>query len=138
MSTVAIDALSNPGTSFTPSLTFGGGSTGMTYGTRTGVYVRVGSLVFFSLNIVLTAKGSSTGVAVISGLPVAASSAAYTAPATYVDGMSSISGAIVALIAPSASACAIYQTATGSTAQLTNSNFTNATNVFLSGVYAVA
>jgi hypothetical protein len=56
---------------FTPTLKFGGGNSGMT-GTFTGEYEQVGNRVFYSIGIVLTAKGSSTGSAVVGGLPVTA------------------------------------------------------------------
>lgn len=57
---------------FTPTFTFGGGSTGMTFSERTGVYRRVGGLWLVEIRIVLTAKGSSTGDAVIGMLPAIA------------------------------------------------------------------
>ena len=55
--------------SWTPVLTFGGGSTGMTYSDQVGNYVKVGKWVTLSFNIALTAKGSSTGGAKITGIP---------------------------------------------------------------------
>lgn len=66
------DALTqwNNTTSWTPVLSFGGGSTGITYSVQVGEYLRLGSMVFIYVNILLTSKGSSTGAAVISGLPV--------------------------------------------------------------------
>jgi hypothetical protein len=61
---------------FTPSLTFGGGTTGITYsGGRTGTYVKVGKMVFCSCRMVLSAKGASTGDALITGLPFTSQSA---------------------------------------------------------------
>lgn len=54
---------------FTPVLEFGGGTTGITYSTQTGSLIQIGELIHFSLKIVLTSKGSSTGEATISGLP---------------------------------------------------------------------
>jgi hypothetical protein len=58
---------------WTPALTFGGGATGLTYSTRTGSYTKIGNCVFIELTIALSAKGSSTGAGVISGLPFAVS-----------------------------------------------------------------
>ena len=55
--------------SWTPTLDFGGGTTGITYGTRSAVYTKIGNVVYFSLRIYLTSKGSSTGHAHISGFP---------------------------------------------------------------------
>jgi hypothetical protein len=63
-------------TSFTPTLRFGGGSTGITYTTQLGRYTRVGNLVAFNIVLILTSKGSSTGSATIAGLPVSASGTA--------------------------------------------------------------
>ena len=54
---------------WTPTLQFGGGSTGITYSTRSGTYTKVCNLVTVEMQIVLTSKGSSTGTAQISGLP---------------------------------------------------------------------
>jgi hypothetical protein len=56
---------------WTPSLTFGGGSTGITYGFQSGSYQKIGNTVWLTGRITLTAKGSSTGAAVIGGLPFA-------------------------------------------------------------------
>ena len=52
---------------WTPALKFGGNSVGMT-GTFTGTRTRVGRLVTGTFEITLTAKGSSTGNATITGL----------------------------------------------------------------------
>lgn len=55
---------------WTPSLQFGGAASGMTYGaTRTGHYIKVGQLVHISFRLVLTARGTSTGNATVTGLP---------------------------------------------------------------------
>ena len=55
---------------FTPVLQFGGGTTGITYGTQAGVWNKISeSLVQFTLRITLTSKGSDTGTAEIHGMP---------------------------------------------------------------------
>lgn len=54
---------------WTPVLTFGGASTGITYTTQTGAYVKVGRLVFARCRIVLSNKGSATGTAAVTGVP---------------------------------------------------------------------
>ena len=54
---------------WTPVLQFGGGTTGIAYGTQDGVYTKIGRTVHFSFRIILTSKGSSTGQATITGLP---------------------------------------------------------------------
>ena len=55
--------------SWTPSITLGGGSTGMTYSRQEGHYTKIGRQVFAQFRITLTAKGSSTGQLRINGLP---------------------------------------------------------------------
>lgn len=55
---------------FTPVLAFGGASTGITYSTQVGKYTRIGNIIYFSIGIALSSKGSSTGGATITGLPV--------------------------------------------------------------------
>lgn len=55
--------------SWTPVLSFGGASTGITYLSRGGWYSRYGNILFYGCTISLNSKGSSTGAAVIDGLP---------------------------------------------------------------------
>jgi hypothetical protein len=55
--------------SWTPRLTFGGASVGMTYSVQSGSYIKIGRLVHVTGRIQLTSKGVSTGIAGIDGLP---------------------------------------------------------------------
>lgn len=66
------DLLGSSG-NWTPVLAFGGASTGITYGTQTGIYNRVGNIVYISARMSLTSKGSATGIATVTGLPFAVS-----------------------------------------------------------------
>lgn len=59
---------------WTPSLTFGGGATGLTTSLTVGRYTRIGNKVSLSGVIVLTAKGSSTGDVIVGNLPFTAGS----------------------------------------------------------------
>lgn len=61
---------------WTPSIAFGGASTGIVYASRNGVYIKAGKLVFVSGAFALTNKGSSTGNAAITGLPFTSNSTA--------------------------------------------------------------
>jgi hypothetical protein len=54
---------------FTPSVAFGGASVGITYFDRQGNYTKIGRQVTCTMYIALTAVGSSTGNATITGLP---------------------------------------------------------------------
>ena len=79
---------------FVPVLTFGGLSTGITYGSRTGQYVQIPllpgkfftSMVYFWGQILLSSKGSATGNAQIENLPFAIS-ANYTPSANTPNGI---------------------------------------------------
>ena len=72
---------------WTPVLKFGGGTTGITYNTQIGRYTKVGRQVFINATVFLSSKGSSTGVAQITGLPFATGGTQFTA-ATYDDRIS--------------------------------------------------
>lgn len=54
---------------FTPYILFGGSGTGITYGTQTGKYTKIGRLVMVEGQITLTNKGSSTGTMTLRGMP---------------------------------------------------------------------
>ena len=66
---------------WTPGPTFGGNSTGMT-GTFAGTYTKIGRQVTLFYGLTFTAKGSSTGNLLISGLPFTVSGVG-TAPVAY-------------------------------------------------------
>lgn len=72
----------------TPVLDFDGGTTGITYSTQTGSYVRNGNTVTGYVNITLTSKGTDTGDAEISaGLPAPLSGAKYGCTVPFCSGM---------------------------------------------------
>ena len=54
---------------WTMGVSFGGGSTGVTYAANSGTYTKVGRQVTVSGLMILTSKGSSTGIATLTGLP---------------------------------------------------------------------
>ena len=54
---------------WTPGLTFGGVSTGITYSVREGTYVKIGKFVTCYGLLVLTNNGTGTGGAELTGLP---------------------------------------------------------------------
>lgn len=127
---------------FTPAVQFGGGATGITYATQTGKYYRSGNTVYFSIDITLSNKGSSTGGATIAGLPfTSASTPAYdfvlyittlsSAPAstTYNIAELSGSGTSVTLFAVNGG--------TGASTQYTNTHFANNTTVRCTGTYLI-
>tara|TARA_R100001530_G_scaffold58152_3_gene42235 strand:- start:228 stop:1331 length:1104 start_codon:yes stop_codon:yes gene_type:complete len=54
---------------WTPTLLFGGGTTGQSYTTQAGRYTKVGNLVTVQCQLNVQSKGSSTGNITMSGLP---------------------------------------------------------------------
>ena len=72
---------------WTMGVSFGGGTTGITYSANTGYYTKIGNIVTVSGFLVLTSKGTSTGNAVITGLPftVVNNNAGQVAVALYFD-----------------------------------------------------
>ena len=56
---------------WTPGISFNGGTTGLTYSKQNGGYVKIGKFVFARFVINLSAKGSSTGRVLVTGLPYA-------------------------------------------------------------------
>lgn len=112
--------------SFTPALKLGGAAVDMAYGTQVGRSTRVGRLVTFNLHLTLTALGSSTGAATITGMPVAA-----VADAEYAfHGLLAGTGPIVATL--SGTTLTLLKS-TG--AALANTDLANTSDLRLSGSY---
>lgn len=123
--------------SWTPALKFGGNSVGMTYSTQTGKYVQIATgLIWVGMQITLSAKGSSTGAATITGLPVGVAGVSTT-----LNIMWNTLGASVTTLQALASGTTItlYST-TGSTglAGVTDATFAATSTIWISGCYAVS
>lgn len=118
-------------TSFTPVLSFGAATTGITYGSQSGWYSRVGSTITFMLTIVLTSKGTATGVASIAGLP---NSPALSG--SYPVSFSNLTYTNQVFVRASGANLELRQAASGGVfAQLTDANFANNTRIEISGSY---
>ena len=122
---------------WTPVLAFGGGSTGITYSVQNGRYTKVGRVVTVSAYIALTSKGSSTGNATITGLPIASinSSNAFVCVPIYAEVVTN-TGYIVGYINPATSEVKLSQIATtGVNTRLTDTNFANNSAIMLGFSY---
>ena len=53
---------------FQAVVSFGGGSTGITYSTRSGRLIKIGKLAYVEVDIVLSSKGTDTGNILITGM----------------------------------------------------------------------
>src|SRR4051812_12238279 len=85
-------------TSWTPAVAFGGGTTGVTYTTQQGTITQYGKITIAAFRLTLSAKGSSTGSATITGIPIAAqtagSAAVFSVTCGFYNGMGTITAPI--------------------------------------------
>jgi hypothetical protein len=122
---------------WTPTLRFGGATTGITYVYQNGLYTKVGNLVFIRVTIVLTSKGSATGSATVTGLPFTTNSTIGGAGfnVNYYGASSSINGQVFTQSEASTTTIDIRQKTPTLLSDLTNTNFENNTNLQFSGCY---
>jgi len=115
-----------------PVLTFGGANVGMT-GTFIGKYIKVGNLLTVSGQITLTAKGSSTGNTLVTGLPFSTGTTAVMSFTNYhLSYNSMIYGQIFSNQFP------IYETTTGGTrTSIDDTNFSADTSLSFSATYTL-
>jgi hypothetical protein len=121
---------------WTPILSFGGGTTGIGYGQQSGTYTKIGNIVCANFTIVLNSKGTSSGAAVVSALPYAVGFANH-AFFIYSDRVTTTGGVVTGYIG-SGTSIALYNQVSGSNSQLTNTAFV--LNSYITGVltYRVA
>lgn len=124
---------------WTPGVSFGGGTTGITYSAQVGRYDRIGNRVHISGYLRLSNKGSSTGTALVTGLPFASVNLAnyFQALALFGDDLASITGHLQGYIAANGSTVNLAQLGTGTSAVLTHSNFNNTALLMIAGSYEV-
>jgi hypothetical protein len=121
---------------WTIGLTFGGASTGITTNANTGRYTKIGRQVTVTGYLALTSKGSSTGDALITGLPFSISGfgglSLYLNAITFADfpmGYANSGTSTIPL-----REC----TNAGVTSSLTNSDFANNSEIIFTMTYTVA
>lgn len=125
--------------SWTPSITFGGGSTGITYNAtyRTGIYTKIGSLVTASCYFSLTSKGSSTGQVSIGGLPFSNGQAngQYTVASLWTATVTN-SGTPAAYVNPNGTSFVVgYIQTNGVFTQYSDTNFANNSEIMINFSY---
>jgi hypothetical protein len=136
-----IISIYEPGT-WTPVLKFGGGSTGITYTNQIGTYIRIGVLIYFYANITLSSKGSSTGVATLSGLPYSNSSStarnSFLRLNTNFNGWPTDTDVYWNLLPTSSTTLSLYASGPSTTTQLVNTDFQNTSDFSVVGFYWVS
>ncbi|MEZ2224401.1 hypothetical protein [Rhizobium sp. RCC_161_2] len=128
-------ATSNMAGTWTPTLQFGGNTTGITYTSRTGKFTRVGNVVFFSAQLTLSSKGTTTGAATISGLSTP-NATQYAVADTFGITMANYV-TNHAIIAPGTALINLYAVSATGDQPLTDTSFTNTSTFVVSGVYDV-
>ena len=111
---------------WTPTLLLGSGSTGMTYGVRTGTWMKLDKQVTAECVINLTAKGTSTGIVTITGMPYSSNNRACAA--LNYGAWAGLTGPVVAISIGNI----IYLNQSGAAGQTntTEANLTNTSTIF--------
>jgi len=138
---VLLDDLSTPGKAFTPALKFGGASVGMTYSNQVGRYIQIGNILFFEIYLSLSAKGTSTGQATITGLPVATAaspSALIPAFSSRVDQLAAGVTNVEARALAGTTTIELAKFAAGTSTNLANTDYGNFTTMSVTGYYFTA
>jgi hypothetical protein len=127
---------------WTPALSFGGASVGITYSTQVGTIMTVGNLVISTWALVLTSKGSSTGIAQLS-LPLPPNA---TYPGSGLTPFGPFAGANITFASGYLSMAPLANqlfaniqnvTSAGAIATLTNTAFANNSSLFGFQLYSV-
>ena len=119
------------------SLTFGGASVGITYANQLFVYTKIGRQVTITGELQLLNKGSSTGTALITGLPfpsISGQGGYASGGVSYTLGFS-ITGILGMVALPNTSTIGFNILNNGSISALTNSNFTNTSDILFTVSY---
>ena len=129
--------------SFVPTISFGGASVGVTYTSQNGYAVLDGNLVYFSLQLELSSKGSSTGAVKINGLPFASANLSMRHFASIgINNLASGVTVISAAVDSNATTISILgqnsSPWTDNVSGLTNANIANNTKIEISGCYLAA
>lgn len=118
--------------SFTPQMTINSSSVGIT-GTFNGRYQKINRVVNFSIEIVLSSKGASTGNVVITGLPYAASTTiGQTVPVSFATGLVTATsiGAVL-----NSTTISLRNAVFNFSGTLNDANISNNTAIYITGSY---
>lgn len=121
---------------WTPTVEFGGGTTGIAYSAQAGTYIKIGRLLYIDGNFTLTSKGSSTGEATMT-IPFTLSSEPGGIP-NYAVNLSSVSGGTMMWGQGSSLKWRMMGTTGITNTSLTNSHFNNNTACYFSIVGRVS
>jgi len=127
---------------FTPTVTFGGASVGVTYSTygggrRIGQYTKIGNLVEYFIHMEMTSKGSSTGGLNITGLPfTVVGSQHYIPGSVFIQAFNLLTdGAPVFRATTGSTVMDCYAITGGTYSQISANNCTNTSGWQINGKY---
>jgi len=130
-------------TKWDPTIAFGGSSTGVTYNTSVapfgpyGRLTKIGQLISYTCQIILTSKGSASGVMTIKGLPYTSINNSGTFVATVLVGNLASPVDVLASVGPNSTSIIIQKT-NGQPVDFTDADATNTMSIFVTGNYYVA
>ena len=103
----------------------------MTFGSQAGTYTKIGNALFISGNFTLTAKGSSTGIARVTGFPFDLP-AAQGAVITYYTNLATITGPVSVFTSNGGGATTADLVLGGAAgiAAVSQANFTNTSTIY--------
>jgi hypothetical protein len=125
---------------WTPGISFGGASVGVTFTGTSGFYTKVGNVVTVSCYANMSSKGTSIGAARITALPFtcANSTAAYAAPALLFTNITYL-GQVSGYVNINDNTIDLFQTTElGVASALLNTNFANNTSIIINLTYRTA
>ncbi len=122
---------------WTPTVTIGGASTGITYNFVNGQYTKIGNTVFFEIDILLTSKGALTGSVGITSLPFVSNSNNTSVGSCWTASMASLVDGAMWFLANSTSSISLYTGSATGNVVMSNTNLTNTSRLTLEGHYIV-
>jgi len=121
--------------SWTPSIQFGGATTGITYSTQSGTYVRISDVVIASGTLVFTNKGTATGAATLAGLPFAVGTESAVLSVGRYTNFTGLAAPISGDATPGTTTIDLQDSSATSSTNLVDTNFTNTTELQFSLAY---
>jgi hypothetical protein len=126
---------------WTPVIGGAGGTSGQTYSSQIGRYVKIGKLVIFQAYVALTAKGTITGNVQIQGLPFAEGDSNYPAVAFNWQALATTKVFVNGRIEAGTTVISVFGLAAAAVSSETNlvtADISNTTGFMISGSYRAA
>ena len=124
---------------WTPTFSFSGSSTGITYGYQIGYYTKVGRVVTIQAYVQFTNKGSASGGLQINGLPFTSipgtGAQGYCSCSIWANALNATVGGLMSFVQPNNTYILPYYSGTGSVTQITNTTCNNNSDFMINATY---